>query len=58
MKIFLLLVLCLVISSCSTKKEQSEMSFSVISMADISFKSKLKLSEFAEHIEIVFGFNL
>lgn len=29
------------------------MSFSVISMADISFKSKLKLSEFAEHIEII-----
>ena len=53
MRIFLLLVLCLIISSCSTKKKQPEMSFSVISMENISFKSKLKFSEFVEHIEVI-----
>ena len=53
MRIFLLLVLCLIISSCSTKKKQPEMSFSVISMENISFKSKLIFSEFVEHIEVI-----
>ena len=53
MKEFLFFVLCLLISSCSTKEKQAETPFSVISMADISFNSKLKLSEFAEHIEVI-----
>lgn len=53
MKLFLLLVLFFFISSCSTKEKQSDMPFTVISMSDISFNSKLKLSEFAQHIEII-----